>query len=129
MNVFESLRREVRGASNDQVLLQVRTMEELAGGTLAQQRFLLLLFGIFAGLALLLQCIGIYGVLTYLTSQRVPEFGVRLALGASGGEVMWLVLRQSLGMIVTGVVIGTLGPWEQGICCSARCPECGTTNP
>ena len=108
LNVVDSLRREVRGPSNDQVLLQVRTMEELAGGTLAQQRFLLLLFGIFAGLALLLSCIGIYGVLAYLTSQRVPEFGVRLALGASAGEVMWLVLRQSLGMIFTGVVIGTL---------------------
>ncbi|MGH9645453.1 MAG: ADOP family duplicated permease [Bryobacteraceae bacterium] len=108
LNVVESLRREVRGASNDQVLSEVRTMDQLARGTLAQQRFLLLLFGIFAGLALLLSCIGIYGVLAYLTSQRVPEFGVRLALGASAGEVMWLVLRQSLGMIFTGVMIGTL---------------------
>jgi len=108
LNVVASLRRGVRGASNDQVLSEVRTMEQLAGGTLAQQRFLLLLFGIFAGLALLLACIGIYGVVAYLTSRRVPEFGVRLALGASAGEVMWLVLRQSLGMIFTGVVIGTL---------------------
>ena len=78
----------------------------LWGRELARQRFLLLLFGIFAGLALLLACIGVYGVLAYLTGQRVPEFGVRMALGASAGDVMWLVLRQSLGMIFIGVGVG-----------------------
>jgi ABC-type antimicrobial peptide transport system permease subunit len=67
----------------------------------------LLLFSIFAGLALLLACIGIYGVLAYLTSQRVPEMGVRMALGASQGDVVWLVLRQSLGMILLGAAAGT----------------------
>jgi len=85
----------------------VRTMEQLASESLAQQRFLLLLFGIFAGLALILACIGIYGVLAYLTGQRIPEMGVRIALGASHGDVMWLVLKQSLGMIVMGTAIGT----------------------
>jgi len=57
-------------------------------------------------LALLLACIGIYGVLAYLTSQRVPEIGVRMALGASGREVMWMVMRQSLIMIFVGVGVG-----------------------
>ena len=78
-------------------------MEQISNGTLARQRFLLLLFGIFAGLALLLACVGIYGVLAYLTGRRVPEIGVRMALGATAGEVMWLILRQSLGMILAGV--------------------------
>ena len=104
--MVEPLRREVRGAANDQVLYEVRTMEQLASDTLARQRFLSLLLGIFAGLALLLACVGIYGVLAYLTGERVPEIGVRLALGASAGDVMWLVLRQSLGMIVVGVGAG-----------------------
>jgi len=106
LSVAESLRGEVRGATGDQVLYEVRTMEQLARSTLDQHRFLLLLFGIFAGLALLLACIGIYGVLAYLTVQRVPEIGVRLALGATAREVIWLVLRQSLAMIFAGVAVG-----------------------
>ena len=114
LNVVEPLRRELRGATGDQALYEVRTMEQLASGTLARHRFLLLLFGIFAGLALLLACIGIYGVLAYLTSQRVPEFGVRIALGASAHDVMRLVLRQSFGMIFAGVGVGIFAALAAG---------------
>jgi predicted permease len=106
LNVVEALRHELRGTANDQVLYETHTMEQLVSDSLARQRFLLLLFGIFAGLALLLACIGIYGVLAYLTSQRVPEIGVRMALGASASRVLWLVLRQSLGMILFGIGVG-----------------------
>ena len=109
LSVVDSLRHEVRGVTGDQVLYEVRTMEQLARGTLARQRFLLLLFGIFAGLALLLACVGIYGVLAYLTGQRVPEIGVRMALGARPVDVIWLVLRESLGMIFVGVGVGLFG--------------------
>ena len=106
LTLLESLRQELRGAAGDQVLYQVRTMEQLEHNSLSQQRFLLLLFSIFAGLALLLACIGIYGVLAYLTGLRVPEMGLRIALGASPASVQWLVLRQSLSMILFGVVLG-----------------------
>lgn len=106
LNVVEPLRREMRGATGDQTLYEVRTMEQLASASLARQRFLMTLFGIFAGLALLLACIGIYGVLSYVTSQRVPEIGLRMALGATDRDVMRHVLRQSLGMIGVGVGVG-----------------------
>ncbi len=106
LTVLGPLRAEVRGATNDQVLYQVRTLEQLAANSISMQRFLMLLFGIFAALSLLLACIGIYGVLAYLTSQRVPEFGVRLALGATAQNVVQLVLRQSLAMILIGVGAG-----------------------
>jgi len=114
LSIVEPLRREVRGAAGDQVLYEVRTMEQLAGDSLARQRFLMLLFGIFAGLALLLACVGIYGVLAYLTNQRVPEIGLRMALGASAGDVIRLVLRQSLGMIFAGVGVGTAAAYAAG---------------
>jgi predicted permease len=108
LNIVQPIRRQIRGSARDQVLYDVGTMEQLATGTLARQRFLLLLFGIFAGLALLLACIGIYGVLAYLTGQRIPEFGVRIAVGATPRDVMSLVLQQSVGMIFGGVCIGSL---------------------
>jgi predicted permease len=106
LTVVNVVRGEVRGATRDQAIYEVRTMEQRVHASLARQRFLLLLFGIFAGLALLLACIGIYGVLAYLTNQRVPEIGVRMALGASTREIMRMVFRQSLGMIFIGGVIG-----------------------
>lgn len=106
LGLVRPLRHELRGVANDQVLYEVRTMEQLARDSLARQRFLLLLFGIFAGLALLLACIGVYGVLAYLTGRRVPEIAVRIALGATARDVQWMVLRQSLGMILPGLAIG-----------------------
>lgn len=109
LSVLAPLRQAVRGATGDQVIYQVRTMEQLASRSIARQRFLFLLFGLFAALALLLACIGIYGVLAYLTSQRVPEIGIRIALGANPGRVVRLVMNQSLRMITLGVVIGSIG--------------------
>jgi predicted permease len=114
LSIVEPLRREVRGVTGDQVLYEVRTMEQLASGSLARQRFLLLLFGVFAALALLLACIGIYGVLAYLTGQRVPEIGVRMAFGARAGDVLWLVFRQSLRMISLGVAAGAIAAVAAG---------------
>jgi ABC-type antimicrobial peptide transport system permease subunit len=114
LNVVGPLRRQLRGAAGDQALYEVRTMEQLVSASLARQRFLLLLFGIFAGLALLLACIGIYGVLAYLTGQRVPEIGVRMTLGATARDVMRLVLGQSLVMIFVGVGVGIVAALATG---------------
>ena len=110
-DVVGPLRRELRGVSNDQVMYGARTMEQLASGSLARQRFLAQLFAIFGGVALLLACVGLYGVLAYLTGQRAREFGVRMALGATAGDVMRLVLSQSAGLIASGIAVGAGGAW------------------
>jgi ABC-type antimicrobial peptide transport system permease subunit len=89
-------------------------MEQLVSSSLARQRFLATLFAIFAGVALLLASVGVYGVLSYLTSQRAREFGVRMALGATARDVRRLVLRQTLGMIAAGAAIGSVGAWVAG---------------
>jgi predicted permease len=114
LNVVDPLQRALRGASGDQALYQIRDMEQLIGASLARQRFLSFLFGIFAALALLLACIGVYGVLDYLTRRRTSELGVRMALGASERDVIWLVLRQSLKMIAAGVGLGMIAALAAG---------------
>ncbi|HET9386224.1 MAG TPA: ABC transporter permease [Gemmatimonadales bacterium] len=107
--VVEPLRYELRGVSGDQVLYEIRTLDQLASNSLAGARFLLVLFSVFAGVALLLACIGIYGVLSFLTTERVPEIGTRMAMGATAAQVMQLVLGQSLRLIAIGIAVGTLG--------------------
>ena len=109
LGVVDPLRHELRGAAGDQVLYEIRTLDQLANNSLARARFLLVLFGVFAGVALLLACIGLYGVLSFLTSERVPEIGTRMALGATAAQVMRLVVGQSLRMIAVGMITGTLG--------------------
>jgi predicted permease len=114
LSVVEPLRRLLRGGAGDQALYDVRTMEQLVSASLDRQRFLVLLFGTFAGLALLLACVGIYGVLAYLTGERVPELGVRLALGATAADLVHLVLWQSVRRIAIGVGVGASAAWASG---------------
>jgi putative ABC transport system permease protein len=114
LNTVNALERQARGATGDQTLYEVRTMEQLVSASLARQRFLLLLFAIFAGLALVLACIGIYSVIAYLTRQRIPEFGVRIALGALSSDILRLVLRESLAIILAGIGIGLLASVGSG---------------
>jgi putative ABC transport system permease protein len=109
LSMLQALEQQARGSAGDQTLYEVRTMEQLASASLAQQRFLVFLFGIFSGLALLLACVGIYSVVAYLTGQRVPEFGVRVAVGANSADILRLVLRESLALVFAGVGIGILG--------------------
>ena len=109
MAILGPLRRALTGAGNDQAIYEIHSMEQLAAASLARQRFLLTLFAVFAGLALGLASMGIYGVLSYLTAQRVPEIGVRMAMGASAGGVIAMVLRQSLGMAALGIACGSVG--------------------
>jgi len=84
---------------------------------------------LFLGLALLLACVGIYGVLAYLTSQRIPEFGIRMALGATARNVMGLVLRQSLGMIFAGAIVGIIAAFAASRLLEHLVPGVRSTDP
>jgi putative ABC transport system permease protein len=109
LSVLAPLRDAVRGVTGDQVLYDVRTLDQLAAASLARQRFMMMVLGMFSVLAMVLACIGIYGVLAYLTGQRVPEIGLRMALGASARDVLGMVMRQSGVMIFIGVGVGVVG--------------------
>jgi ABC-type antimicrobial peptide transport system permease subunit len=114
LSIVEPLRQTIRGATNDQVLSQIGTMEQFAASTLARHNFLMLLFAVFSGMALLLASMGVYGVIAYLTRQRMPEFGVRIALGATATDIVHLVLQQSFVMLATGIAAGLVGSFIAG---------------
>src|SRR5260370_24230473 len=104
----EGLRRKVRELSAD-VPVKFTTMEASLSENVAASRFRTLLLGIFAALAVCLAMAGVYGVMSYVVGQRSNELGLRMALGASPGDVLRLVLRQALILAGTGIVIGLAG--------------------
>jgi putative ABC transport system permease protein len=88
-----------------------RELEEVVTGSSSQQRFLALLLGLFAGLALLLAAVGIYGVIAYSVAQRTHELGIRIALGAGGRDLLRMVVGEGLRMALAGVIVGLAGAW------------------
>jgi putative ABC transport system permease protein len=106
--VISAIREQVRLLDADQPITNVRTMDELLSRALSSAKFSLWLLGLFAVLGLLLAAIGIYGVMVTAVMQRTHEIGLRMALGAQTGDVMWLVIRQGMFPVFIGVVAGLL---------------------
>ena len=100
---------EIVRALDPDVPPRFRTIEQVFATSLANRRFSLLLLSVFAGAALLLAVIGIYGVMSYVVTQRTQEMGVRLALGATPGEIARLVLGQGARLVVIGLTLGIAG--------------------
>jgi predicted permease len=105
-SVFPSIRNALRQLDGDMVVDGMEPMQQAVADSIARQRFAMMLFAIFAGVALLLAAIGIYGVLSYIVGQRTREVGIRMALGAQKGDVVWAVLRDGAEMTLPGVGIG-----------------------
>ncbi|MGH9672552.1 MAG: ABC transporter permease, partial [Bryobacteraceae bacterium] len=101
-----ALRGEIRALDRNAVLSRVRTMEEVIGESVAQQRLRSMLLGLFAGVGLLLAAVGIFGVMSYAVAQRTHEIGIRMALGAEASHVRWKVVEQGLGLTLIGVALG-----------------------
>ncbi|MGA9769135.1 MAG: ABC transporter permease [Blastocatellia bacterium] len=105
-SIVAAIKREVQALDPDQPLGNVRTLESLLAQSIAPRRFSLLMLGIFALVALLLAAIGLYGVMSYSVTERTREIGIRLALGATSGDVLRLVIRQGLMLSLVGVAVG-----------------------
>ena len=108
LSLSEQVRQAIWKVDPDQPMWKIRTMNFLVERSVADKRFLMVLMGIFAGIALLLSMVGLYGVISYLVNQRTQEIGIRMALGAQVGHILRMVLRQGMILVLSGVALGLL---------------------
>jgi putative ABC transport system permease protein len=108
-SVISAVRGIVREQDADLALADIRTMDEVVSQSVAERRLMMVMLAIFAGAALLLAAVGIYGVIAYSVTQRTQEIGIRLALGAQRADVLRMVVGQAAMLAVAGVVIGAMG--------------------
>ena len=106
-SLTSALRQEAR-ALNPEMPTKFETIEQVVSASFDNRRFSMVMLGVFAGVALLLAMVGLYGITSYITSQRTAEIGIRMALGAQIRHILELILRQGAALVLTGVVIGLI---------------------
>jgi len=106
--VAHAIREEVRGMDRELPIYSLKTMRELVSEEVAGIRAISVLMSLFGLIALVLSSVGTYGVVAYSVSERIPEIGVRMALGATSGQVVRALLRRSLTFVVAGLAFGVL---------------------
>jgi putative ABC transport system permease protein len=106
-SLIMAIQKQVWAIDKDQPVTNVKTLDEVISDSVAQRRFQMLLLLLFAGLALFLALVGVYGVAGYSVSQRTAEIGVRIALGAQRRDILALILRQTMLVVGGGIAIGT----------------------
>jgi putative ABC transport system permease protein len=111
MSLAEPVRQAVWKVDGDQPMWKVRTLVSLIDNSMADKRFLMVLMGVFAALAMALTVIGLYGVMSYAVSQRTQEIGVRMALGAGARDIHRMLLRQGMTLVLIGVAVGLAASW------------------
>jgi putative ABC transport system permease protein len=104
--LLPAVKAAIWAVNKNQAISKIETMEQVLSESLARRRLYMVLLGVFAGAALLLAGVGIYGMVSYSVSQRIREMGIRIAIGAERGDVLRLVLGQGAKVAVLGIVIG-----------------------
>jgi predicted permease len=107
--LIPAIKATVYQAGNEQPVYHVQTMRQIVADSMSEQRFPMILLGTFAGLALLLAAVGIYGMISYSVTQRVQEIGIRMALGADKGNVLRLFIGRELRVVLAGIAAGIAG--------------------